>query len=107
MKSILALASTLALALSGPLAGCAGQPACTKPECAKDAAITADVRARFKDYPALQPPNQLSVQTVDKVVYLSGVVDTEFERRLAESVAEQADGVTHVVNNLGVSNNSR
>ena len=106
MKRLIALAPALVLALS-MLAGCATQPSCNKPECAKDATITADVRERFADYPALQPPNNVRVRTIDGVVYLSGVVDTEFERRLAESVAEKAVGPGKVVNTLGVNNTSR
>jgi len=102
-----ALVPALAVILIGAAAGCASQPACTTAECKDDAKITADVRERFKDYPALQPPNQVSVRTVNRVVYLSGVVDTEFERQLAESVAERADGASRVVNTLGVNNNSR
>ena len=107
MKRLTALASALVLALSGTISGCATQPSCNKPECAKDAAITADVQARFADYPALQAPNNVRVRTVDRVVYLSGVVDTEFERRLAESVAEKAEGIARVVNTIGVQNVSR
>jgi osmotically-inducible protein OsmY len=106
MKRLIALAPALVLALS-MLAGCATQPSCSKPECAKDATITADVQARFADYPVLQPPNNVRVRTVDGVVYLSGVVDTEFERRLAESVAAQAAGSPRIVNTISVNNISR
>jgi osmotically-inducible protein OsmY len=51
----------------------------------------------------LEPPNLLTVRTLDHVVYLSGVVDTDFERQMAESVALEAKGVARVVNSIGVS----
>ena len=107
MKRLMSRGPALVLVLSGTLAGCATQPACTKPECANDAKITADVRERFADYPALQAPNNVRVRTVDGVVYLSGIVDTEFERQLAESVAEKAAGMHRVINTIGVNNTSR
>jgi osmotically-inducible protein OsmY len=43
------------------------------------------------------------VQTLDHVVYLNGLVDTDLERQLAESVAAGAKGVTRVVNSIGLS----
>jgi osmotically-inducible protein OsmY len=68
--------------------------------CQGDAAITKDVVARFGDYPSLQPPNLLHVQTLDHVVYLSGEVNTDLERDLAESVARQVPGVAHVMDSI-------
>ena len=58
--------------------------------------ITEQVRALFDQHPALKPPNLLDVQTLDHVVYLNGVVDTDLERQMAESVAHEAKGVTKV-----------
>jgi osmotically-inducible protein OsmY len=43
------------------------------------------------------------VQTLDHVVYLSGVVDTDLERQMAESVAREAPGVAKVINSIGLS----
>jgi len=43
------------------------------------------------------------VQTLDHVVYLNGVVDTDTQRLMAESIAQQAKGVTKVVNSIGLS----
>ncbi len=60
--------------------------------CTGDAQITSDVRALFSQHPELEPPNLLYVQTLDHVVYLRGVVDTDLERQMAESVALQAKG---------------
>jgi BON domain len=66
----------------------------------KDAAISAEVRARFQRYAELQPPNQLRVQTLDHVVYLSGEVNTGLTRDLAESVARQVPGVARIVDSI-------
>jgi osmotically-inducible protein OsmY len=50
----------------------------------------------------LQGPDQLYVNTVDHVVYLSGTVETGLHRVTAESLAREAPGVTRVVDNIGV-----
>jgi osmotically-inducible protein OsmY len=105
-KRVLALAFALALVSGSP--GCAVYETykkCGFSGCPGDAAVTANVRALFDRHPALQAPNLLSVQTLDRVVYLSGVVDTDLERQMAESVALEATGVVRVVNSIGVNNN--
>jgi osmotically-inducible protein OsmY len=105
-KRVLALALALPLVSGSP--GCAvyhTYEKCGFSGCPGDATITANVRALFDRHPALQPPNLLSVQTLDHVVYLSGVVDTDLERQMAQSVALEAPGVVRVVNSIGVSNN--
>jgi len=73
--------------------------------CPGDVATTAEVRALFDRHPALEPPNLLHVETLDHVVYLSGLVDTDLERQLAESVARQAPSAARVVNSIGISGN--
>jgi hypothetical protein len=105
-QRVLILALALALISGAP--GCAvygTYKKCGFAGCPGDATITADVRALFDRHPALQPPNLLNVQTLDHVVYLSGVVDTDLERQMAQSVALEAPGVVRVVNSIGVSNN--
>jgi len=52
---------------------------------------------------ALQPPKLLHVQTPDRVAYLSGQVDTEVERFVAESLALEVAGVRRVVNSINFS----
>jgi osmotically-inducible protein OsmY len=89
--------------LTGALSGCAAYRKCGFAGCPGDAEIAAEVRALFKQHPALEPPNLLTVQTLDHVVYLYGVVDTDLEREMAESVALQAHGVAKVVNSIGIS----
>jgi len=44
------------------------------------------------------------MQTLDKVVYLSGQVNTDLERQIAESAAHEAPDVARVVNTIAVSN---
>ena len=71
--------------------------------CPDDQRITRDVEALFRQHPALEPPNLIEVQTLDHVVYLNGLVDTDLERQLAESVAVGARGVARVINSIGLS----
>jgi osmotically-inducible protein OsmY len=96
-----------ALILPAVLAGCAVSALCGYRECPEDAAITAEVWALLDHYPELRPPNQLHVQTHEHLVMLSGMVNSEYERRLAESVAHEAKGVTRVVSYVGVNNAAR
>jgi osmotically-inducible protein OsmY len=70
--------------------------------CAGDAVISARVETQFGRYTALQPPNRIRVQTFDRVVYLSGIVNTPIVRELAGSVAAQVPGVPRVVNSIGL-----
>src|ERR1700677_288553 len=72
--------------------------------CAGDAAITSDVRALFNQHPALDAPNLINVQTYDHAVYLYGLVDTDWERQLPESVAFNAPSVARVVNSIAIDN---
>jgi osmotically-inducible protein OsmY len=92
-----------AVVLSVGLCGCAVYRKCGLEGCPGDAKITADVRALFQQHPSLEPPNVLTVQTLDRVVYLYGLVDTVYEREIAELVALQAPGVAKVVNSIGIS----
>ena len=89
--------------LTGSLSGCAVYRKCGWSGCPGDARITADVRTRLNQYPELEPPNLIYVQTLDRVVYLTGQVNTDTERMLAKSVALQAAEVTRVVNSINLS----
>jgi osmotically-inducible protein OsmY len=85
------------------LAACAVYQKCGLSGCPGDDAITAEVHALFVKHPELEPPNLLEVQTLDHVVYLTGIVDTDLQRQVAESVARQAPGVKNVINSIGLS----
>jgi osmotically-inducible protein OsmY len=91
-----------AVILAGNLSACAVYKKCGFAGCPGDADITADVKALFNQYPVLEPPNLIYVQTLDHVVYLTGQVNTDPERALAKSVALQAAGVRRVVNSINL-----
>ena len=100
-----------ALTLVGLLAvgfqGCAGFGKCDPENCTGDAKITADVRALFTQHSEFGAPGALRVQTINGVVYLNGLVDTDFERRSAESLVMRVANVKDVVNSLDVRNTGR
>jgi osmotically-inducible protein OsmY len=101
MKQFRAL--TLAVILTCVLPGCAAYTKCGFSGCPSDAKITADVRALFDQHPELEPPNLINIRTLDHVVYLSGLVDTDLQSQVAQSLAHQVTGVTKVVNSIGLS----
>ena len=82
------------------LPGCAAFPHSSNP--AVDQKITADVEARFRQHPELEAPNQIDVQTINRVVYLNGTVSAGLQREYAESFASRTPGVTKVVNSISV-----
>jgi osmotically-inducible protein OsmY len=91
--------------LAGTLPGCAAYSAYRKCEsrgCPGDARITAEVRALLNQHPTLRPPNQVYVQTLDGVVYLTGQVATDLQRDTAESAAHEATGVSRVINTIAL-----
>ena len=96
--------------LTAGLSGCAAYQAyhkCGFHGCPGDATITAEVRALLNQHPALGPPNQVYVQTLDRVVYLTGQVATDLQRAIADSAAREAPGARAVVNTIAVSYNGR
>jgi osmotically-inducible protein OsmY len=92
----------LVLILASTLAGCATYRMCGFAGCPGDSKITANVHALLDQYPELQPPNLIDVQSLDHVVYLHGQVSTDSQRRIAESVARQAPDVAQVVSSIAV-----
>lgn len=90
-----------AIVLTAPLGGCATTQ-CTTAACAADGTVTANVQALLAQHRDLGPPNQIHVDTRDGVVYLSGQVATDLQRRSAEDVVRQAAGVSKVVNNIAL-----
>jgi osmotically-inducible protein OsmY len=100
-------ALTLALLSAAALSACAAYEKCGFGGCPGDEQLAAAVRTVFQDHPELEPPNLIKVQSVDHVVYLYGLVDTDMQRQMAEAVAHQAPGVTRVVNSIGLAGNNR
>jgi osmotically-inducible protein OsmY len=68
-----------------------------------DDGISAHVRAQLSQYPSLRSSNSLRVQTYGRVVYLTGQVDTDEQRDLAESVTSEVAGVARVVDTISLS----
>jgi osmotically-inducible protein OsmY len=97
-------AALLALVVAGALPGCAVYEKCGFGGCPGDAKISADVRSLLDQHPGAAAPGTVSVQTLDGVVYLYGVVDTDLMREETERIALQAPHVKKVVNSLGVLN---
>jgi osmotically-inducible protein OsmY len=98
-KPLYALASFLILTVTLP--GCAtfrerGSNA------NDDAKISANVQSRLDRRPQLGPPRSIDVQTINHVVYLNGFVSAGLESETAELVADEAPGVTRVVNDIAV-----
>jgi osmotically-inducible protein OsmY len=97
-KKILAFAAALTVAAALP--GCAVLPQSSN--VAVDQNITADVETRFGQNAELEAPNLLSVQTINRVVYLNGLVSSGLQRSDAELVANEVQGVNKVVNSIAV-----
>jgi osmotically-inducible protein OsmY len=102
-----AVARLAAVAVLLSVAGCASLEGCGAEGCPEDRRISGEVRALLEGHPALEAPNRVTVQTLDRVVYLNGLVDTPYQKELAEAFARQAAGTVRVVNLIGVSNGSR
>lgn len=110
MRRSIRLCVLCALCSSPLLHGCTAVEAyrkCGVQGCAGDAKITREVETLLEAHPALEPPNQVYVQTVDGVVYLSGQVATDLQRTNAELVAREALGVTRVVDTIGLGYSGR
>src|SRR3974377_2309447 len=102
-KASIVVAAIVAVSLSG----CAGYAKCGSNGCEGDKEITAAVDKVISQYPALQAPNSVRVQTIDHVVYLYGQVNTEGERSTAQEAAQSVSGVKRVVNSINVSYQGR
>jgi hyperosmotically inducible periplasmic protein len=68
---------------------------------ARDAEITASVKARLAADPDVNPFT-IDVDTVDGRVTLNGTVRTDYQRQEAEDLARRTEGVVEVVNLLVV-----
>jgi hyperosmotically inducible protein len=66
-----------------------------------DAGITSKIKAKFVADPEINPFN-ISVETEEGVVYLTGRVHTEAIKEEAERLALDTNGVRQVVNQIEV-----
>lgn len=94
---------SLSLVAVSALQGCATFK-CGVGGCPGDAKITAEVRSLFKQEPSLEAPSLIGIRTLDRVVYLNGLVQTPYQVLLAGATAEKAEGVARVVNLVAVDN---
>jgi hyperosmotically inducible periplasmic protein len=84
---------------SGAMSGEAPDPNLTLGERVDDAGITFRVKARLLDDPLVKGL-QIDVDTRDTVVFLTGSVGSEAERKQAIEIARSTEGVTDVQANL-------
>ena len=61
------------------------------------------VNAAISRHPDLGAPSEIRVSTIDHIVYLTGIVDTGYQRSVAESLAANTKGVSKLVNSIGLS----
>ena len=67
-----------------------------------DQRITASVQAQLAQHPDIQDPDQLYVQTINHVVYLSGTVGSGLQRCAAEAATIEIAGVDRVESSISV-----
>jgi osmotically-inducible protein OsmY len=94
--------ATSVLILIASLTGCATSEKCGVEGCSSDREITANVRAALDQHPGLGPPDSITVQTSNHVVYLSGHVSEGLMRSTAVSLARDVKGVTRVEDTIYV-----
>lgn len=93
--------AALALLLLLSLAGCATQPKCESAGCAEDAQITARIEKLLYEDKAIATWD-IKVQTINRTVYLYGLVDTNVQRSFIEETARETEGVEKVVNSISI-----
>lgn len=72
-----------------------------------DAQVSKDVRDMLAQHSEFGPPGTIRVQTVNGVVYLNGIVNSDLERQSAEALVMRMPNVKDVVNSLSPRSNSR
>ncbi len=100
-------AALIAVALAAALSGCATLQAdqkCESAGCGSDAQISAAVEQSFALHPELGAPGELQVETLNHVVYLNGIVYTDLQRDIANSIALMASNSAPIVNSIAVDN---
>ena len=99
MASIIRL--TVLLVVLFTLTGCQAMTGRTAGRNIDDLTITASVKARLVA-DKLSNLTRIDVDTVNGVVSLTGLVESEFEKRRAEDIASLVDGVEKIMNDLQV-----
>jgi hyperosmotically inducible periplasmic protein len=93
------------LAVSFVLSGCQALTGRTAGRNLDDLTITTSVKARLVA-DKISNFTRIDVDTVNAVVSLTGLVESEEEKRRAEDIASLVDGVEKIINNLQVQNQS-
>jgi osmotically-inducible protein OsmY len=91
------------------LSGCSTYHAfekCGPHGCPGDAEMKARVEEALQQAAGVQLW-EIHVQSLDHVIYLDGLVDTELQRSIIESVAYKSSGRERIVNSIAVRNNGR
>jgi hyperosmotically inducible protein len=83
------------------LAGCQAMTGRTAGRNIDDLTITASVKARLVA-DKLSNFTRIDVDTVNAVVSLNGLVESEHEKRRAEDIASLVEGVEKIINDLQV-----
>jgi hyperosmotically inducible periplasmic protein len=99
MTSMIRVAVLLVVLLA--LAGCQAMTGRTAGRNIDDLTITASVKARLVA-DKLSNFTRIDVDTVNAVVSLNGLVESEFEKRRAEDIASLVEGVEKIANDLQV-----
>ena len=92
----------LGIVLASAISGCSAYQVykkCGSAGCPGDAQIAAQVEASVRAHPGLEFWS-IRVQSLDHVVYLYGIVETDLERSMVESAAVEASGGNKVVNTI-------
>ena len=100
-------AATLVLLIAAALSGCAVFQKCSPENCANDAKITAAVNDMLAQHTEFGPPGTIRAETINGVVYLNGLVNSDMERQSAEAFVLRIPDVKDVVNSLAPRANSR
>src|SRR5450432_2156839 len=98
MKNSRTLIAALVMIFAVTLSGCAVFKGCSPENCATDAKTTADVGDMLGRHAEFGPPGTIHVQTINGVVYLNGLVNTDMERQSAEALVIKIPNVKDVVN---------
>ncbi|MEX0805331.1 MAG: BON domain-containing protein [Candidatus Binatia bacterium] len=99
MKPLIKLVAAMVVLFA--LTGCQAMTGRTAGESIDDLTITTAVKARLAA-DKVSTLTRIDVDTVDRVVYLNGVVDSEHEKRRAEDIASLVSNVKEIINNLQV-----
>jgi len=87
--------------LLATLSGCATFDKCAVGTCVGDREITAGIRRQLDSVPTLSQ-EQITVQTIDQVVYLSGLIEAPMDDDAAVAIARNTAGVEKVVDWLAI-----